>query len=440
MKIIFPVIFLLSYAVLLGAQPALHDKDIAPLQKSRLTLEAVDRAVLQDNPSVKEAHAKWEAMKQRVPQARAWEDPKLSVSSRIARFVAVPPNGFTDQMLSVEQMIPLTGKNKSRSRIAAIEAMLMFEDVRRKEFDALAKARAAFHRLSVTYALLELNSADETSLRQTAESARAKFETGGTSQADLLVAENELVKIGEARQDLLQKISADETQLCVLMGRDPFRPLGQPADDKPDFHKPSIDRFRSLINSNRPEVRQAEAGLSLAKEKLNLANKEKYPDPSLSVQGQRYNAASQAVSEIGVGISVSIPLFNGKKYRAMENEAASGVEAAQSALAVAQLEALGMLRDQLKKIETARHHVELYRDSLLPTARQAVDAGRSTYETGKSGLMELITSQRSLRELQSMSQQHLGDYQAAVDELEAIVGSEHREFSPPVETIKRKKP
>ena len=34
-----------------------------------------------------------------------------------------PPNSFTDQMLSVEQMIPLSGRNHSRARIAAAEAL-----------------------------------------------------------------------------------------------------------------------------------------------------------------------------------------------------------------------------------------------------------------------------------------------------------------------------
>jgi hypothetical protein len=41
---------------------------------SLLFLDQVLRDVLTNNPSLKAARANWEAMKQRVPQARAWED------------------------------------------------------------------------------------------------------------------------------------------------------------------------------------------------------------------------------------------------------------------------------------------------------------------------------------------------------------------------------
>src|SRR5205814_9209410 len=68
-------------------------------------------------------------------------DLKISGSTRLGRFVDVATNSFTDQMFSVEQMIPLSGKNQSRARIAAAEALSGLEELRRKELDAVAKAR-----------------------------------------------------------------------------------------------------------------------------------------------------------------------------------------------------------------------------------------------------------------------------------------------------------
>ena len=35
--------------------------------------------VLRENPRLKAARAKWEMMKKRVPQAKAWEDPMVGV-------------------------------------------------------------------------------------------------------------------------------------------------------------------------------------------------------------------------------------------------------------------------------------------------------------------------------------------------------------------------
>ena len=409
------------------------------ISHGELTLDAVTRAVLDDNPALKEARAKFEAMKQRVPQAAAWEDLKVSAGSRVGRFVDVARNSFTDQMVSVEQMIPLSGKNQRRARIASIEAVAMVEEIRRKQFDLFAKAKSSFHRLASAHALLDLNSADEASLSQTVEITRAKFQVGGSSQAEVLSAENEVTKLRETRKDLEQKLSEDETQLSVLMGRDPFKPLGRLADAASKPAHFSVAHLKALVVSNRPEVRMAEVNVQLARAKLDLARREWIPDPALSVQAQRYNGASQPVSEVSVGVSITLPWLNGGKYRAQEKEAAGGIEAAQRALEAARTESLGMLRDQLRKIETNHHHVELYRDQLIPTARQTVEANRAGYETNKPGFLELIMSQRNLREMQSMYQQHIADYEIVVAELEAIIGANRRSFTANEKTIQRSK-
>ena len=430
-------LLLCSFTILLAAHAEPPEKSRAS-PSAVISLSAVTESVLANNPSLKEARAKWEAMKERVPQAAAWEDLKISASTRIGRFVDVARNSFTDQMFSVEQMIPISGRNQSRARIAAAEALGTLEEVRRKELDAVAKARAAYFRLAKDYALLELNRANESSLVQTFEISRARLEVGSQGQADVLTAENEVTRLEETRHDLLRSKSDNETQLKVLMHRDPFSPLGKPAPSGGPSALPSVERLRSLIFSNRPEVRMAEAGVTAAKAKLELAKREWIPDPALSIEAQRYNGASQVASEVGVGVSFNVPWFNAKKYRAGEREAQSGVEAAQRALEGAHTEALGMLRDQLRKIETFHHHVELFGDRLVPNARQIVETNRSNYEGGKTGFLDLVLSERSLRELEALSRAHLADTQIAVAELEALVGADLHLFSPHQETSKRK--
>src|SRR5207253_9012657 len=89
-----------------------------------------------------------------------------------------------------------------------------------------------------------------------------------------------------------------------------------------------------------------------------------------------------------------------------------------------QKDALRLLRDQLQKVETAHHHLELFRDKIIPQAQQAYEANRLNYESGKASFLDWITSQRDLRDLEAMGRQHLTDYQVAVAELEALVGAE----------------
>src|SRR5437870_5711454 len=97
-----------------------------------LSVEAVLRNVLADNPSLKAARANWEAMKQRVPQARAWEDLRAGFDTVAGRFVSIPPNSFTDQKLMVEQPIPLSGRNLLRGTAAEAEPIASYGAFRRR--------------------------------------------------------------------------------------------------------------------------------------------------------------------------------------------------------------------------------------------------------------------------------------------------------------------
>jgi len=425
--------FLCSFLLAAASDAEPPDKTNAP---AALTLSAATRAALANNRSIREARARWKSMKARVPQAAAWDDLKVSANTRLGRFVDIAPNGFTDQMVSIEQMIPISGKNQSRARIAAAEALGGLEEFRRREIDVVMKVRIAYIRLANGYAQLDLNRANEASLSQTREIIRSKFEVGAQSQADALAAEAESIRISEARRDLERGISDQETQLKVLMNIDAFAALERPVDDLPNHARIALEKLRDLILSNRPELRMAQAKIAAARAGVELAKREWIPDPTLSVQTQRYNDASQVVSEVSAGISFSLPWLNGKKYRAEEREAKAGAEAAQDALEASQAEALGMLRDQLKKIDAFHHHVELFRDRLLPNARQTVETMRTGYEADKRGFLDLVASQRSLREVESMARQHLADYQMALAELEAIVGADLGLFSRDQQTSK----
>ncbi|MGA8657968.1 MAG: TolC family protein [Chthoniobacterales bacterium] len=392
-----------------------------------LSLYQVIAAVLAHNPVIQSAQAKWQAAKERVSQAAAWEDLKVGSNILLGRFVSVPANAFTDQMISVEQMIPLSGKNRSKERAAAAEALEAFEEARRQELDVIAKAKASYSRLASLYQLLELNKSEEALLIESRDATRAKFEVGTQGQADLLFADNERQKILEVRRDLEQKLSTEESSLSVLMNRNPFSPLGRPADNQGGSGPAApAERLRQLVLTNRPEVREVQARVSAAKSKLELAKREWIPDPTVSLEAERYNAASQVVSQVAGGVSISVPWLNGQKYRAEEKEAQSELSAAESEAASALTEALGLLRDQLKKIETLHHHIELYRDNLLPTAHQAVASYQVDYATGKATLLTLLSSQRDLFELETMYYQDLSDYQVAQAELEALVGLDQK--------------
>jgi outer membrane protein, heavy metal efflux system len=420
----FPILFLTLLPVCLT--DLAESADNADVASGSFTLADVTNEALRNNPSIKAALSRWSAMKARVPQAAAWDDPRISADFTAARFVAVPPNAFMDQAVTLEQMIPISGKNRVRSRIAGAEALASFEAVRRQQLDVIARVRASYLRLLKNYALLDLNEKNIASLRQIADVARSRYETGIESATDVLLAETETSKLQETRRDFERMISDEKSQLNILMNRDAFDPLGIPRKETLRRVDMRLTELRAQMLMQRPEVRTAQAQIEAEREKVQLARREWIPDPAIMVQGQRYNDTQHLASEFNTGISFSIPWVNYGKYSAGTREARSNLAAAQAELDRVQKESLGVLRDQLQKIETAHHHAELYQKEILPQAEKAFASSQSAYESGKGGFSDWIIAQRLLRDTQATALNHLTDYEIAIVELEAIVGAEVR--------------
>ncbi len=364
---------------------------------SQLSLGEVTRAVLQNNPAIKEAENHWWAARERILQAKAWDDPRVAGEWLAHRYVDVPPNAFMDQTLAIEQLIPITGKNLVRGRAAAAEALSVFEEVRRVQLDVIAKARATYFQLANAYDQLEINNKNLTSLKQIADISRSRYEAGLESAANVLVAETDYSKLQEARRDLERNLSDAQSQLNALMNRDAFAPLSTPGTATVNHAHLSATRLHAITLAQRPEVQ---------------------------MEGQRYNDAAEAVSELDAGVSFTIPWVNPGKYSAGVREARANLAAAEQGLEREQKEASRLLRDQLSKVETFHHHVELFQDTLVPQAQQAFEATQLSYESGKATFLDWIGAQRNLRDIEAMARDHLAHYQMAVADLEAVIGAD----------------
>jgi outer membrane protein TolC len=362
-------------------------------------------------------------MKARVPQASAWEDLRVSFDATAGRFVEVPRNAFMDQDLMIEQELPVTGKNRSRARAATAEAGAAFEEFRRAELDVVSRVRTSYSRLANGYAQLEVNRRNEELLNQFIKISQSRYETATGTQSDVLLAQTDLAKLLETRADIQRQISEEQSMLNVLMNQPAQTPLGRPAALVFTPQKFSLERLQALTLVYRPEIQRAQSRVNAASFAVELAHRQWSPDPMVNVKAQRYNGAGQAVSELDLGFSVPLPFLNQKKYAAGVLEARKSLENTQHEFNAMRTEALGLVRDQLKKIQTAASQYELYRDKIIPLVNETVDASRAAYEAATGGFLELITARRTLQENESMALNRLAEHEVAIAELEAITGN-----------------
>ena len=415
-------LLLFSLILVLTLRTTIAENDDLAVRQGCLSLREVIKMVAERNPSVKAAEAKWQAMKARVPQAAAWEDLRLSGESVVARFVNISPNGFTDQTVALEQELPLTGKNRSRARAATADAGEAFEGLRRIQLNVVSRTRAAYYRLANEYAQLEVNRRNIELLGQFAELSQARYEVGNAREANVLTAKTDSARLDETQADILRRISDAQTELNVLMNRPAQAPLGTPAALTFEPVPHSLGGLQQVALEARPEVQRARNRMEAEKARVQLARRQRLPDPAFSVKAGRYNDTGQAVSEVDAGISLSLPFLNARKYSAGVTEAQRKLEAAQQEFDAARNETLGLVRDQIKKVETAAHHYQLYRGKILPLADQTLKSHRAAYETSSNNFLELISAERVLQDVESTTLNYLADYQIGLAELDAIVG------------------
>jgi outer membrane protein TolC len=388
----------------------------APVATNRLSLEAVLREVHERNPSLKAARSSWEAAKARLRQAGAWNDPRFGVD--VERSDSTRFTRFTDAEWMLAQEVPLSGKNRLRARAVRAEAATAFAELRRRELDLEARARVAYTRLADAHVQIVLNRQNDALLRQLIELTRLRYEAGTRMQSDVLMAEIEQVKNEEARRDLERELSDAQTQLNVLMHRSAANPLGDP---EPNFFREFAlrpDDIEAAALQLRPELHGASNRIAAAKAQHDLARRAWVPDPELRVEARQFSGAG--FIEYDTGIFFNLPWLNPGKYKSAITEAKLNRESAEQDLAAMQAETAGLVRDQLKKITTFHHHYTLFRDRLVPLARQTLDATRIAYQNDKASLLELLTAQRTVRDTEATLQHHLADYLTALAELEAL--------------------
>ena len=171
-------------------------------------------------------------------------------------FVNVPPNSFTDQSFSVEQIIPLSGKNLVRRR-----ARHQMQSRLRGGAASATGCNYANARVRISGCLMRTRSWNLTKKSYVIASDRGggsfPIRSRPRTAADALPGKLKRANFWSPAGDL-PNISADQSQLNVLMNRDAFAPLGQPEQaqiklivQRADGDSARIDARESAGDQNR---------------------------------------------------------------------------------------------------------------------------------------------------------------------------------------------
>ncbi len=387
---------------------------------NRLVLPELIHELLARNPELVATRKQWEAATNRITQARALDDPTLSVT-----LFNVPQTFNVTQtqnsIFGLSQNLPFPGKLALKGDVASRSAEMTEQAVRAKERELVARLKQVYYDLFLTHKAIQIHHEQVELLGQFVEITTAKFRTGKGSQADVLKAQVELSMLFQHLPVLEQRRETAEAMLNTLLDRDSSSPLGIPQEPSQIPFDKTLDGLHRLALNDRPELKAAELAVQRNEQSRALAQRQYYPD--FNVAFQRFQNF-QAHDGFGAYVAMSIPFafWTKPKYDAGVQEAAAAVSAARAQQHTLESLTRFQVKDLLARLRATDQVATLYRTTILPQAEQGLEAARVGYRAGKSGFLDLIETQRALRGFQLEYFKTLVDRQHRLAELEQVAG------------------
>ena len=370
----------------------------------RSLADYLDQA-LAANPRLLAADQRWEAARLRVPQAAAWADPRLQVT----RFVESPQTRTGPQMEAamLTQAVPWFGKLHHREQAAVATASAEehgYEDRRLKLAEQVAQS---YYEYGFTGEAARLTAENLALLRSLEPIVEEKVRSGGDLNA-LLRVKVEIGRVEDRLQSLGQRRQAQSALLRDLLavpgGPDPIL---WPDWRAPTAMEAAVDSAQiGGILAIHPELRKLDSMVESARARTEVARLRAYPDFVLGLSYTRVstpvvNPTTPGAGEDpwGVVVSLNVPLWFGVN-RAEAAEARANRSAAEQDRVASRNALEAKLQASLATLADARRRLELYGDELLGLAEQALANSRASYEGGRTGILEVIDSERSLLDLQ----------------------------------------
>ena len=381
-------LFALLPAGLLGfSAVARAQSPSSPSSAAQVPLTADDavRLAFQGNPLVRAAYAQYAAALHRIDQAYAPQDPVLTWME------GQSPNGLnhpTMRTLTISESFQFPGKawlQGDEAHRAAEIARLAYEGAVR---DAGAQAQTAYYQALLDGSLAETAAENASTLDRVLKVAQVAYAANHVSQSDLISAEFDLSQATQTYYASRVAEANDEAALNQALGRDPREALSLASAVALEPLKSSMNALVDAGLQARQELLEAALGEKNAKTALTLARLEFFPDFNVGYSQNRYfvGSAAPAVGDSrdnSVSIGFNLPVFFWFKQHQDLESARSLLDAARADRRSAELQTEAGIVTLYRVTRLAYDAAALYRDSLIPLARQNFQVALIAYQSGK---------------------------------------------------------
>ncbi len=376
------------------------------------------------NPMLRAARGSATAAGQRIGPAGALPDPQLQfgLMNRMASDFGNTMDPMTMNQLQLMQMLPWPGKLGGAKRAARHSAAAAEAEAVEQERILAAQVRMAYYQAAYADRALDVMGRTRDLLRGFLEVSTTMYAVGSAVQQDVLRAQVEVARMSEEIARMGQERVAMVARLNALLGRSALSPI--PALELPETDAgelPAVDSLAAWSLAQRPALIAGAARVAAADASLSAARRELFPDFTLGVQ---YQQRPQFPTMVSLMVGINVPIFAAARQLPMRREMAAMRDMASAELANLQNETVARIIETRARAVQDQNLIRLYRGSIVPQARAAVQASLSSYRVGRVTFMTLVDNQMTVNRYETETLRLLADYHQAVGELEALVGRE----------------
>jgi len=395
--------------------------------KNKLNLNQYKKILLENNPAVKSAFADWKAALKKITAAKCIPDPQISFGYFIENIeTAVGPQEYK---LGVRQPIPWIGKLVVKSGIQKLRAETSFyqlQTIINKKILQLQEAYYKYYYLNQAENIVLQNI---TLMESWEKVIQTRYKSNIARHADLMKTQMELLKLQDELETLKNKKETLLETFHWLLNVD-LNYIETPDSLAFIALSPSKEQVIQLIMENNPQLKKSMASIQQKSKEIKLRKLDLLPDFSLGIDyiwtGNKFDPFGEPVSESGkdplvIMGSASIPLWFFKQSSEIQSAKLNKLKSD-----FIYQDQKNRLRNQLETIwfrirETSRKY-KLYKDKLLPKARESLQASEKAYISEDTEFLNIIDSQKMYLMYQLSSEKALSDYSIALANLEYLIG------------------
>ena len=412
--------YLIVAALLLWRAYDAHSQPMPIVPGGKMDLRDLVAEALYNNPEINAAVHQMSVMEARVAQAGALDDPELEYMRE-----EMPGFKWPDAMysrLELTQMFRFPSKLSKQTELAQIEAEHAHHDHLEKMNEVLASLKSSYYELWFVQQSIQLTQENARLLRQFTNVAQTKYGVGEVPQQDVLKAYVELAKIDNQLIDLRQRELGAKAMLMATLNRQSKDTLGVATLPDNIQFTPTLDTLQALALEYRPMLLHDSLSVEESRMRLSLARKEFLPDFKLGLQYVTVPIGDFRGWSVRAGITLPFAPWTLGKANARVEEASASISRSKDQYTASRNMVASSIREFYFKAQASKRQIETYRTSILPQARQSLNASLTAYQNGRTDFLMLIDAYRTLVDLQMESLMTRMQFEQAVAELERAVG------------------